>query len=71
MRNPGFIFSARQDRKKRSEDEVRRQFEDEKKVFSDMFRWRDRLENIPTEQKKEGEQQNGIVILTHMIIKKR
>ncbi|MTI59334.1 MAG: hypothetical protein FH762_04970 [Firmicutes bacterium] len=55
MRNPGLIFSARQERKKRTEGEVRKQFEDEKKVFNDMFRWRDRLGRFSGEQKKEGE----------------
>ncbi len=55
LRNPALIFSARRERKKRTEGEIRKQFEDEKKVFADMFSWRDRLDKFPTEQKKEGE----------------
>jgi hypothetical protein len=55
LRNPTLIFSARQERKKRTEEELREQFADEKKVFVDMFIWRDRLDNFPVDQKKEGE----------------
>ncbi len=55
MRNPNLIFSAGKQRKKRSESELKEQFADEKKIFNDMFSWRDRLDNFPTDKKKEGE----------------
>jgi len=55
LRNPGLIFAARKERKKRTEGDLREQFAEEKKVFADMFTWRDRLSNFPTEKKKEGE----------------
>ncbi|MFW6266628.1 MAG: hypothetical protein ACOC21_03570 [Halanaerobiales bacterium] len=55
LRNPGLIFSSQEKRKKMSEGELREQFVEEKKVFSDMFSWQDRLDNFPTDKKKEGE----------------
>ncbi|MEJ6950830.1 hypothetical protein [Natronospora cellulosivora (SeqCode)] len=55
MRNPTLIFSVKKQRKVRSKQEVQKQFEDEKKVFADMFSWRDRLDKFPSAQKKEGE----------------
>lgn len=55
LRNPVLIFSASEERKKRSEEEVKKQFAEEKEVFADMFSWRDRLYKFPTDKKKEGE----------------
>jgi hypothetical protein len=55
LRNPGLIFAARKERKKRTEGDLREQFAEEKRVFADMFSWRDRLNNFPTKKKKEGE----------------
>lgn len=55
LRNPGLIFSARDERKKRTEGELKEQFADEKEVFTDMFSWRERLDDFPSEKKKEGE----------------
>jgi len=56
LRNPQVIFVNRQKKNKRSEEEIREQFADEKKVFEDMFSWRDRLANFPEEKRQEGEQ---------------
>ncbi|MGH4140073.1 hypothetical protein [Clostridium sp.] len=54
-RNPQVIFfDSKRDRKK-NEQEVRNQFEDERKTFEDMLAWKNRLENFPKEKREEGE----------------
>ena len=55
LRNPSLIFSARREGKKPTEKELKEQFAEEKKVFADMFSWRDRLDSFPAEKKKEGD----------------
>ncbi|ODS50611.1 MAG: hypothetical protein A8274_427 [Halanaerobium sp. 4-GBenrich] len=55
LRNPGLIFSAYKERRRRTEAEVREQFKEEKKVFSDIFVWRDRLDTFENADQKEGE----------------
>ena len=55
LRNPALIFSGENEKRRMSEGELKEQFSEEKKVFADMFSWRDRLENFPVEKKKEGE----------------
>jgi hypothetical protein len=55
LRNPGLIFSAYKERRRRTEAEVREQFKEEKKVFSDIFVWRDRLDTFENVDQKEGE----------------
>jgi len=55
LRNPGLIFSAYKERRRRTEAEVREQFKEEKKVFSDIFIWRDRLDTFENVDQKEGE----------------
>lgn len=55
LRNPGLIFSAYQERRRRTETEVREQFKDEKKVFSDIFIWRERLDSFENVDQREGE----------------
>jgi hypothetical protein len=55
MRSPGLIFSAYKERRRRTEAEVREQFKEEKKVFSDIFVWRDRLDTFENINQKEGE----------------
>jgi hypothetical protein len=55
QRNPGLIFSAYKERRRRTEAEVREQFKEEKKVFSDIFVWRDRLDSFENGNQKEGE----------------
>jgi hypothetical protein len=54
-RNPQIIFfDSKRDRKK-NEQEVRNQFEDERKTFEDMLSWKNRLEGFPKEKREEGE----------------
>ena len=54
-RNPQIIFfDSKRDRKK-NEQEVRNQFEDERKTFEDMLSWKNRLESFPKEKREEGE----------------
>ncbi|ADO76467.1 hypothetical protein [Halanaerobium praevalens] len=55
LRNPGLIFSAYKERRRKTEAQVREQFAEEKKVFSDIFIWQERLNNFETAAKKEGE----------------
>ena len=55
LRNPQVIFINRQNKNRRTEEEVREQFADEKRVFEDMFSWRDRLSSFPEEKRQEGE----------------
>jgi len=55
LRNLGLIFSAYKERRRRTEAEVREQFKEEKKVFSDIFVWRDRLDTFENVDQKEGE----------------
>jgi len=55
LRNPGLIFSAYKERRRRTEAEVREQFKEEKKVFNDIFVWRDRLDTFENADQKEGE----------------
>jgi len=54
-RNPQIIFfDSKRDRKK-NEQEVKNQFEDERKTFEDMLSWKNRLENFPQEKREDGE----------------
>ena len=55
LRNPALIFSGTEEKKRMSEGELKEQFAEEKKVFADMFSWRDRLNKFPNQKKKEGE----------------
>jgi len=53
-RNPQIIFfDSKRDRKK-NEQEVRNQFEDERKTFEDMLAWKNRLESFPKEKREDG-----------------
>lgn len=55
IRNPQVIFfDIKRDRRK-TEQEIKNQFEDEKKTFEDMLSWRNRLENFPENKRNEGE----------------
>jgi len=55
IRNPQMIFfDSKRDRKK-NEQEVKNQFEDERKTFEDMLSWKNRLEKFPKEKREEGE----------------
>lgn len=55
IRNPQVIFfDTKRDRKK-TEQEIKNQFEDEKKTFEDMLSWKNRLESFPIDKRSEGE----------------
>lgn len=55
MRNPQVIFfDAKRDRRK-TDQEIKSQFEDEKKTFEDMLSWKSRLESFPKDKRKDGE----------------
>ncbi|GLI51440.1 hypothetical protein TSYNTROOL_15260 [Tepidanaerobacter syntrophicus] len=56
LRNPQIIFMDSKNSRRKSEDEIKRQFEDEKKVFEDMFSWKNRLNSFPAEARTEAEQ---------------
>ncbi|SNS68487.1 hypothetical protein SAMN05446037_101711 [Anaerovirgula multivorans] len=55
IRNPQNIFFDRNIRGKKSEDEIKEQFEDEQKVFANMFSWRNRYDALPEDKKREAE----------------
>lgn len=55
IRSPQIIFfDSKRDRKK-SEQEIKNQFDDEKKTFEDMLAWKNRLENFPQDKRDEAE----------------
>ncbi|WP_234121274.1 hypothetical protein [Clostridium hydrogenum] len=55
MRNPQVIFfDTKRDRRK-TDQEIKNQFEDEKKTFEDMLAWKNRLYNFPKDKRKDGE----------------
>ncbi len=56
LRNPQIIFMDSKNSRRKSEDEIKRQFEDEKKVFDDMFSWKNRLRSFPPDARVEAEQ---------------
>lgn len=55
IREPQNIFFDRSIRGKKTEEEIKEQFEDEQKVFQNMFSWRNRYESLPGEKKHEAE----------------
>lgn len=55
IREPQNIFFDRSIRGKKTEEEIKEQFEDEQKVFQNMFSWRNRYESLPEEKKQEAE----------------
>lgn len=54
IRNPQVIFFGSRKNKQKSEEEIKRQFEEEQKVFRDMFSWKNRVDAFPEEQKTEA-----------------
>ncbi|MFA7573686.1 MAG: hypothetical protein WCY24_08175 [Lutispora sp.] len=54
-RNPQNIFFDRNIRGRKSEDEIKEQFEDERNVFHNMFSWRNRYDSLPDDKKREAE----------------
>lgn len=55
IREPQNIFFDRRIRGKKTEEEIKEQFEDEQKVFQNMFSWRNRYESLPDDKKLEAE----------------
>lgn len=55
IREPQNIFFDRNIRGKKTEEEIKEQFEDEQKVFQNMFSWRKRYESLPEDKKLEAE----------------
>ncbi len=55
IRDPQNIFFDRSIRGKKSEDEIKEQFEEEQKVFANMFSWRNRYDALPEDKKQEAE----------------
>lgn len=55
VRNPQIIFfDTKRDRRKNEQD-IKTQFEDEKKTFEDMLIWKNRLEGFPKDKREDGE----------------
>jgi len=55
IRNPQVIFFDKRRNRKKSEEEIKIQFDEEQKVFQDMFSWKKRVESFPEEQRLEAE----------------
>lgn len=55
VRDPQVIFFDRQRNPRKTEEEIRKQFEDEQKVFDDMFSWKSRYDSLPRDKKLEAE----------------
>lgn len=55
IRDPQNIFFDRSVRGKKTEDEIKEQFQDEQKVFENMFSWRNRYDSLPEEKKRQAE----------------
>ena len=55
IRDPQNIFIDRNNNGRKSDDEIREQFEDEQKIFQDMFSWRSRYDSLPEDRKAEAE----------------
>ena len=56
LRNPQVIFMDSKGGRRKSEAEIKQQFEDEKKVFDDMFSWKNRINSFPPDDRLEAEQ---------------
>lgn len=55
IRNPQNIIFNRSNRKERSENEIREQFEEEQNLFQKMFSWKARYDSLPDDKKEEAE----------------
>lgn len=53
--NPQIIFFDNKRDRRKSEQEIKNQFDDEKKTFEDMLTWKNRLETFPEDKRSEGE----------------
>ena len=55
IRDPQNIFIDRSIRGKKTEEEIKAQFEEEQKVFKNMLAWKSRYDSLPVEKKREAE----------------
>ena len=55
IRDPQNIFFDRNIRGKKTEDEIREQFEEEQQVFQSMLSWKNRYDSLPEDKKREAE----------------
>ena len=55
LRDPQNIFFDRSIRGKKTEEEIKEQFEEEQKVFHNMLSWRSRYDSLPEEKKRDAE----------------
>jgi hypothetical protein len=55
IRDPQNIFFDRSIRGKKTEEEIKEQFEEERKVFENMFSWQSRYDSLPDDKKQEAE----------------
>lgn len=55
IRDPQNIFLDRNIRGKKTEDEIREQFEEEQQVFQSMLSWKNRYDSLPEDKKREAE----------------
>ncbi len=55
IRDPQNIFFDRNTRGRKTEEEIKSQFEDEQKVFHNMFTWKSRYNSLPEDKKTEAE----------------
>lgn len=55
IREPQNIFIDRNIRGKKTDEDIKKQFEDEQKVFQNMFSWKNRKETLPGDKKLEAE----------------
>lgn len=55
IREPQNIFFDRNIRGRKTEEEIKEQFEDEQKVFHNMLAWKSRYETLPDDKKLEAE----------------
>ncbi len=55
IRNPQVIFFDKRRDAKRTQEEIKRQFEEEQRIFEDMFLWKERIEVFPKEQRIDAD----------------
>ncbi|WP_442870584.1 hypothetical protein [Clostridium sp. Cult1] len=55
IRDPQVIFFDRRRNARKTEEEIKKQFEDEQSVFEDMFSWKSRYESLPEDKRYEAE----------------
>lgn len=55
IRDPQNIFLDRNMSNEKTDEEIKKQFQDEQKMFQDMFTWKTRYQSLPEENKWEAE----------------